>query len=49
LVTSEEMLKLHRGEPFAFINDRVAREKGIGDHDYVRVFNDYEASSSVRS
>jgi DMSO reductase family type II enzyme molybdopterin subunit len=40
-VTSEEMLKLHRGEPFAFINDRVAREKRIRDHDYIRVFNDY--------
>ncbi|HSR56854.1 MAG TPA: molybdopterin-dependent oxidoreductase [Candidatus Binataceae bacterium] len=39
--TSEEMLKLHRGEPFAFINDTVATEKGIGDHDFIRVFNDY--------
>ena len=39
--TSEEMLKLHRGEPFAFINDSVAAEKGIGDHDFIRVFNDY--------
>jgi steroid C-25 hydroxylase alpha subunit len=40
-VVSDEMLKLHRGEPFAFINDTAAKEKGIADHDYIRVFNDY--------
>ncbi|MFZ0245653.1 molybdopterin-dependent oxidoreductase [Candidatus Binatus sp.] len=40
-VVSYEMLKLHRGEPFAFINDTVAKEKGIADHDYIRVYNDY--------
>jgi nitrate reductase alpha subunit len=40
-IVSEEMLKLHRGEPFAFINKTVAREKGIEDNDYIRVFNDY--------
>jgi DMSO reductase family type II enzyme molybdopterin subunit len=39
--TSEQMLKLHRGEPFCFINDTEARSKGIVDNDYVRVFNDY--------
>ncbi len=39
--TSAEMLKLHRGEPFAFINNSVAAEKGIADHDFIRVFNDY--------
>jgi DMSO reductase family type II enzyme molybdopterin subunit len=39
--TSEQMMKLHRGEPFCFINESVAHEKGIEDHDYVRVFNDY--------
>ncbi len=39
--TSEEMLKLHRGEPFAFINDKAAAEKGVADHDFIRVFNDY--------
>jgi anaerobic selenocysteine-containing dehydrogenase len=39
--TSEEMLKLHRGEPFAFVNDLVAAEKGVSDHDFIRVFNDY--------
>ncbi len=40
-VVAEEMLKLHRGEPFAFINSTAAKEKGIADNDYIRVFNDY--------
>jgi DMSO reductase family type II enzyme molybdopterin subunit len=40
-VAAEEMLKLHRGEPFAFINADAGRGKGIADHDYIRVFNDY--------
>ena len=39
--TSLEMLKLHRGEPFAFINSGEAMKKGIGDNDFIRVFNDY--------
>ncbi|MFZ0888393.1 MAG: molybdopterin-dependent oxidoreductase [Candidatus Binataceae bacterium] len=39
--TSEEMLKLHRGEPFAFLNDKVARDKGVHDNDFIRVYNDY--------
>lgn len=39
--TTEEMLKLHRGEPFAFINSETAAEKRISDNDYIRVFNDY--------
>ena len=39
--TSLEMMKLHRGEPFAFINSTAAREKGIEDHDFIRVYNDY--------
>jgi len=40
-VVADEMLKLHRGEPFAFINDTVAKQKNIADNDYIRVFNDY--------
>ena len=40
-IVADEMLKLHRGEPFAFINDDVAKQKGIGDNDFIRVFNDY--------
>jgi DMSO reductase family type II enzyme molybdopterin subunit len=39
--TSAEMLKLHRGEPFAFVNDAVAHSKGVEDGDFIRVFNDY--------
>ncbi len=39
--TSEEMMKLHRGEPFAFVNAAVARQKGVSDNDFIRVFNDY--------
>jgi steroid C-25 hydroxylase alpha subunit len=39
--TAEEMLKLHRGEPFAFINSSIAAERGIEDGDFIRVFNDY--------
>jgi len=35
------MLKLHRGEPFAFINDTIARQKGVVDNDFIHVFNDY--------
>jgi steroid C-25 hydroxylase alpha subunit len=40
-VASDEMMKLHRGEPFAFINSDVAEQKRIADNDYIRVFNDY--------
>ncbi len=39
--TAEEMLKLHRGEPFAFINSTSAAQKGIEDGDFIRVHNDY--------
>ncbi len=39
--TSLEMMKLHRGEPFAFVNNTAARERGIADHDFIRVYNDY--------
>lgn len=41
-IASDEMLKLHRGEPFAFINTAVAKEKGVEDNDYIQVFNDYD-------
>ncbi|MCX8172279.1 MAG: molybdopterin-dependent oxidoreductase, partial [Archaeoglobaceae archaeon] len=40
-VTNELMAQTHRGEPFAFINERDAWEKGIRDGDYIRVFNDF--------
>jgi steroid C-25 hydroxylase alpha subunit len=38
---AEDMLKLHRGEPFVFINSSVAREKDIADGDFIRVFIEY--------
>jgi nitrate reductase alpha subunit len=34
------MLRLQRGEPVIFINIEDARQRGIGDHDLVRVSND---------
>jgi nitrate reductase alpha subunit len=34
------MQRLERGEPLVLINDGVARDRGIGDHDLVRVSND---------
>jgi anaerobic selenocysteine-containing dehydrogenase len=39
-MTNPLMLETHRGKPFVLINDRVAREKGIGDDSLVRVWND---------
>ncbi|MBK5230331.1 MAG: molybdopterin-dependent oxidoreductase, partial [Thermoleophilia bacterium] len=40
--TSEQMMRLHRGEPFAFINASEAAKRGIADHDFIRVFNEYD-------
>jgi len=34
------MLRLQRGEPLVYLNDADARERGIADHDLVRVWND---------
>jgi DMSO reductase family type II enzyme molybdopterin subunit len=34
------MLQLQRGEPLVFLNARDARERGIADHDLVRIWND---------
>ena len=34
------LLRLQRGEPLAFISEADARERGIVDHDQIRVFND---------
>jgi anaerobic selenocysteine-containing dehydrogenase len=39
-MTNDILLNTHRGEPFAFINDREAAELGIANGDKVRVFND---------
>jgi DMSO reductase family type II enzyme molybdopterin subunit len=35
-----QMLRLQRGEPVVFLNDRDAQSKGIADHDHIRVWND---------
>ncbi len=37
------MLHLQRGEPVVYVNDRDAAERGINDHDLVRVRNDLGA------
>ena len=34
------MLRLQRGEAVVYLNDRDAQERGIADHDYVRIWND---------
>jgi nitrate reductase alpha subunit len=34
------MLQLHRGEPVVYLNPTDARERGISEHDLVRVWND---------
>jgi DMSO reductase family type II enzyme molybdopterin subunit len=34
------MLRLQRGEPVVYVNDEIARERGIADHDLVHVWND---------
>ena len=34
------MLQLQRGEPIVCLNAEDARERGIADHDWVRVWND---------
>jgi DMSO reductase family type II enzyme molybdopterin subunit len=39
-----DFLKLHRGQPLLFINDKVAKERGINDADMVRMFNDVDES-----
>jgi len=37
------LLRLQRGEPVAYLNDRDAADRGIKDHDLVRVRNDLGA------
>jgi len=34
------LLRLQRGEPVLYMNDRDAAERGIEDHDFIRVHND---------
>lgn len=37
---SEELLRLQRGEPVAYVSISDAEARGIHDHDYIRVHND---------
>jgi DMSO reductase family type II enzyme molybdopterin subunit len=37
------LLQLQRGEPVVYINEKDAHERGIADHDWVRVSNDLGA------
>ncbi len=39
-MTNNLLLNTHRGEPFAFLNDRDARELGIQNGDRIRLVND---------
>ena len=40
--STPDFMRLHRGEPIVFINDEVAKERGIRDADKVKMFNDYD-------
>ncbi len=44
-----EFLRLHRGQPVLFVNDRVAAERGVADGDTVRLFNDVDAAELMVS
>ena len=35
-------MRLHRGQPVLFMNDRVAAERGIEDGETIRMYNDYD-------
>jgi DMSO reductase family type II enzyme molybdopterin subunit len=37
---NQEILRLQRGEPVAYISVDDALDRGIADHDYIRVYND---------
>jgi nitrate reductase alpha subunit len=37
------MLRLQRGEPVVFLNERVAQARGIADNDLVRVYNEIDS------
>ena len=44
------MLRLQRGEPVCFLNPANALERGVQDHDRVRVYNDmggFEAAAKI--
>ena len=42
-------MRLHRGQPVLFVNDRVAAERGIEDGEMVRMFNDLDETEIMIS
>jgi len=42
-------LKLHRGQPVAFINDGIAKQKNIKDGDMIRMFSDVDTCEIMTS
>jgi anaerobic selenocysteine-containing dehydrogenase len=42
-------MRLHRGQPVLFVNDRVAAERGIADGESVRMFNDFDETELMVS
>jgi DMSO reductase family type II enzyme molybdopterin subunit len=40
--STPDFMRLHRGEPIIFINDKIAKERGINDADKVKMFNDFD-------
>ncbi|MDP6981388.1 MAG: molybdopterin-dependent oxidoreductase [Myxococcota bacterium] len=47
--SNPHFLRLHRGQPVLFVNDRVAAERGIEDGDMVRMFNDLDEAEMMVS
>jgi anaerobic selenocysteine-containing dehydrogenase len=43
------LMRLHRGQPVAFINKQEARRRGINDGDMIRMYNDYDSSELMAS
>jgi anaerobic selenocysteine-containing dehydrogenase len=43
------LMRLHRAQPVAFINQQVAKERGINDGDMIRVYNDYDSTELMAS
>ncbi len=41
-VTNDQLLRLHQGRPFMFMNDEDAKKRGLKDGDMARVYNDFD-------
>jgi DMSO reductase family type II enzyme molybdopterin subunit len=44
-----KLMKLHRGQPVAFINKDIAKQKGIEDGDMIKVWNDQDSAELMAS